>query len=57
MLSGYQCVDPDISPPEPTVCSHQKVWTPCERTANHPQTGTDGGVLWKVMCVDVVQVR
>ncbi|GFT61574.1 hypothetical protein TNCV_34311 [Trichonephila clavipes] len=41
-------------------------WTIAESSANHPessccgiirkQASTDGGVLWKVMCVDVVQV-
>ncbi|GFT54141.1 hypothetical protein TNCV_3562771 [Trichonephila clavipes] len=62
MLSGYQCVDPDISPPEPTVCSHQKVVFQLDTLRENcgiirKQASTDGGVLWKVMCVDVVQVR
>ncbi|GFV14595.1 hypothetical protein TNCV_4004661 [Trichonephila clavipes] len=61
MLSGYQCVDPDISPPEPTVCSHQKLyfsWTPCESTA---ESSANRQVLTVECCgkscVDVVQVR
>ncbi|GFX63175.1 hypothetical protein TNCV_5090901, partial [Trichonephila clavipes] len=32
-------------------------WTPCRRTAGIIRKQADGGVLWKVMCVDVVQVR
>ncbi|GFW85573.1 hypothetical protein TNCV_852251 [Trichonephila clavipes] len=49
---------PDLSPPKPTGCCHQKLDTLREDCGIiRKQASTDGGVLWKVVCVNVVQVR
>ncbi|GFX28785.1 RNA-directed DNA polymerase from mobile element jockey [Trichonephila clavipes] len=53
---------PFRSPPKPTGCCHQKVAFQLDTLREdcgiiRKQASTDGKVLWKIMCVDVVQVR